>query len=1540
MAPGIGGNGGGPRQTGTVPKTKSHNEASREYNGATRRDYHPFNHVHMPNNLSSLDWQPVNETIPHPRNRKESNTSASRFSESFDTEENGVTQDNLWFNTGQRHSVYNSDDDEVSQASWAENGYKSNNLGQSDKAQQVASRLHQIRDYVNQTVSMMDGLRATGGQRNMAQHEKLSSMLEGLRDSELKLQSLYERLQRNPAQPKGEPDNFPAQQMLDTSRERANTSVTSSSKSSEAARKNELKKQVHISQLKLQELQEQQAALKALKQKAQEQLNEARAAQGALMAAHGTSQAAANTDNMIQERLQNLQRFFDARHQIVQIAGLEDEEADTSEVQNKLDELQAKKHNMDQLLAQFSNLHTNVANNVADELSPDECERDVQNKMAELNAMREFLSTLQNSAPQLRPASPQERVVKKDSRGGSVEKSNTPTNQTLHVKTQQLNEAKARLQQLQNLLHTVEELRSNGQPIPESVLRLMNGSEHSSSPTQQDRSDMSSQDLNVSQGPSDRLVNSSERAEMFERSCRSLNSCERERVKQQPANTVKHNNQEGKVGMKIQLEELIRNQDLSLPQPLQSSSFQEPGNGTTIGTWGGSTQSTLDEGYNPDYSGDMTETTSVKNAPSCRQPHNMWRKPSSGSASRYSWSTPYVPQEVRRGGERGDNVPTADIPPQPDTHWVVQQISQLQSQLQQMSGLYKNFVEKQQNSPPPWLTPPISAALGPYCQYIASAGQWQQQQLLVHSLNQCCQLIWHQQHELAALKETLAQLHHQNPEAAQFSPQQVEISSPPSNLGRAHNQNHNHNHGAVKPSLAPPAVVSSAHSLPNLVSPQSPPSPPPVNNRNLLASPTATVLSLPPSLNTNPANPNIYFNPHTQFTDPNFINLYPPYGNNLNFEFPSPVNFFPNPPEQFLPFHPQPQPATTLNNQVPPGNRANNYWDNFRSYSRQNLLSNSGKSNDGLQQQQQQQQQQQPQQQQQQSQRTPMERFLNTDHEGLPPPPRSRKERLVRGEVNQLMTRAQVHQEEGEGEASGHQYNLSLPSHGRQVLYSPHNNTYSESEGMRLVNDCEAPRGANKHKRNYIDIPAREAKISQLNNYHTEPSESNTEADSSRAINLPRRHPRNINSISDNSSNNSNNLHQQQNCIGDGYCLMASDKGVRRKDNRGNLSKDCKTDASGSGDTLEECVYSEVAALISVNEWRPQYLLQLFKDLRLLSSCPDPGMQATLSSTIHALASRSSQEERRAGVGVVSEESVSTQTVAAPDYLASFSHQPQTRNWTQKETIPPPPPPPPPQLPSNCAKLDREVRSVLTEMLPFIMSQAGETCGPALLESVRKLILHLVHTPPPATQDQLDAQLEDALHKFIGHRLGDVYEELLINVADVLISELTFLRLVNTVHHNHSTEQPNGDVVQVVEEEEEEEEGAVGGVVGESVSSSLLNLHPANQARRNKFVGQSEPVSEADLAEADQSRHSTGSGGEEERGDTAEGIDQLEEASGRDVNMATCNGNLATESKTEACWAVEQDRELGLDQVPTRLHNCETEPDASHPGPPDPNTSI
>lgn len=68
----------------------------------------------------------------------------------------------------------------------------------------------------------------------------------------------------------------------------------------------------------------------------------------------------------------------------------------------------------------------------------------------------------------------------------------------------------------------------------------------------------------------------------------------------------------------------------------------------------------------------------------------------------------------------------------------------------------------------------------------------------------------------------------------------------------------------------------------------------------------------------------------------------------------------------------------------------------------------------------------------------------------------------------------------------------------------------------------------------------------------------------------------------------------------------------------------------------------------------------------------------------------------------------------------------------------------------NCAKLDWEVRSILVALLPFIKSQLSQTCTPALLETLRKVILRRVATQ--STQDQLDAQLEDALHKFLGYR--------------------------------------------------------------------------------------------------------------------------------------------------------------------------------------------
>lgn len=179
-----------------------------------------------------------------------------------------------------------------------------------------------------------------------------------------------------------------------------------------------------------------------------------------------------------------------------------------------------------------------------------------------------------------------------------------------------------------------------------------------------------------------------------------------------------------------------------------------------------------------------------------------------------------------RGRSRAPEVDMREIVP--NTSTLADQISELQLQMEQMQILYQGMLEKQQvanfSPPQPWLPQPPN--LG-FMQFMSPpTPQWHQHQLLINSLNQCCQLIWHQQRELAGLRQALAMIQ-----------------------------------------------------------------------------------------------------------DESRMYKCGGYGNNLNFD-----------PSGLLWAQSSPQ---TLNNQVPPGNRANNYWDNFRSYSRQNLLSGRNKSNEG-----------------------------------------------------------------------------------------------------------------------------------------------------------------------------------------------------------------------------------------------------------------------------------------------------------------------------------------------------------------------------------------------------------------------------------------------------------------------------------------------------------------------------------------------------------------------------------------------------------------
>ncbi|KAJ4451034.1 hypothetical protein ANN_02470 [Periplaneta americana] len=191
---------------------------------------------------------------------------------------------------------------------------KSNNITKMPDRNQVVSRLNQIRDYIKQTSSLMDTLKNSGDPRLIAQYQKLSKMVSDLKDSEGRLQALLPELGKeldpkmqetksgkcisevvsasgNPisdlqgssvnshASPVPSAGSRSVSMSSPISRSHSEEPSGAVLKSSDSARRNELKMKVEESQRRLQALQEHQAAMVTLQQKAQAQLKEARMAQ-------------------------------------------------------------------------------------------------------------------------------------------------------------------------------------------------------------------------------------------------------------------------------------------------------------------------------------------------------------------------------------------------------------------------------------------------------------------------------------------------------------------------------------------------------------------------------------------------------------------------------------------------------------------------------------------------------------------------------------------------------------------------------------------------------------------------------------------------------------------------------------------------------------------------------------------------------------------------------------------------------------------------------------------------------------------------------------------------------------------------------------------------------------------------------------------------------------------------------------------------------------------------------------------------------------
>ncbi|XP_052320542.1 pericentriolar material 1 protein-like isoform X4 [Oncorhynchus keta] len=262
-------------------------------------------------------------------------------------------------------------------------------------------------------------------------------------------------------------------------------------------------------------------------------------------------------------------------------------------------------------------------------------------------------------------------------------------------------------------------------------------------------------------------------------------------------------------------------------------------------------------------------------------------------------------------------------------------------------------------------------------------------------------------------------------------------------------------------------------------------------------------------------------------------------------------------------------------------------------------------------------------------------------------------------------------------------------------------------------------------------------------------------------------------------------------------------------------------------EALRETIYSEVATLISQNESRPHFLIELFHELQLLNT--DYLRQRALYSlqdivTRH-LTDKSAAEDQ-ASLGPVAWAAGSQSELTPSESLATSDgdvsvknirvikhHDPSKRRngaeslenestlsttsnlepfanddlgagvWSGDVHCP--------QI--DTQQLDRQIKAIMTEVIPFLEEHMDEVCSYQLLTSVRRMVLTLTQQNDESKEfvrffhRQLGGILQDSLNKFVGRTLKDCGEDLLVEISEILFNELAFFRLMQDLDSNSSS---------------------------------------------------------------------------------------------------------------------------------------------------------
>ncbi|CAL9699916.1 unnamed protein product [Knipowitschia caucasica] len=110
--------------------------------------------------------------------------------------------------------------------------------------------------------------------------------------------------------------------------------------------------------------------------------------------------------------------------------------------------------------------------------------------------------------------------------------------------------------------------------------------------------------------------------------------------------------------------------------------------------------------------------------------------------------------------------------------------------------------------------------------------------------------------------------------------------------------------------------------------------------------------------------------------------------------------------------------------------------------------------------------------------------------------------------------------------------------------------------------------------------------------------------------------------------------------------------------------------------------------------------------------------------------------------------------------------------------------------------LDRQIKAIMTEVIPFLKENMDEVCSVQLLTSVRRMVLTLTQENDESKEfvrffhRQLGGLLQDSLNKFVGRTLKECGEDLLVEISEVLFNELAFFKLMQNLDSSSSTTGP------------------------------------------------------------------------------------------------------------------------------------------------------